>query len=188
MDALPKYRYRVDAADRIVWADARWLAFAAENGAADLRVESVIGKPLWGFVRGNETRKLNTEVHARVRRTRKTVVLPFRCDSPTLKRHMRLTITLGEDGELHYESVILRVELQCYLGVIDPQQPRANSMLTTCSCCKRALLESVGWLEAEDVSARLGLFESRKFPQLCYTICPDCAQAWRDSPHNGNAA
>jgi hypothetical protein len=148
----------------------------------------VLGRPLWDFVAGKESRRWYAEIHARVRRTSQTLVLPFRCDSPTVQRQMRLTITPGERGELHYESVLLRVESQRSVALIDPEQPRANAMLTMCSCCKRALLEPVGWLEVEEISIRLRLFESQHVPQLCYTICPDCANVLRDSPPNGNAA
>lgn len=184
----PKYCYRVDTTDRLVWVDAWWLAFAAENGAHELTEQSVLGRSLWDFVDGTEPRRLYEEIHARVRRTSKAIVLPFRCDSPTLQRHMRLTIALGEKGELHYESILLRVEPQRILTILDPQQSRTDAKLTMCSSCKRALLEPVGWLEVEDVSVRLLLFESRRVPQLCYTICPNCAVAMGDSPPNGNAA
>jgi hypothetical protein len=184
----PKYCYRVDAADRLVWVDAWWLAFAAENGAPELTEQSVLGRSLWDFIEGNEPRRLFAEIHARVRRTSKTLVLPFRCDSPTLQRHLRLKIVPAEQGELHYESILLRVEPQRMLTLLDPQQPRTDAMLTMCSGCKRALLEPVGWLEVEDISVRLRLFESRRVPQLRYTICPDCAVAMSDSPPNGSAA
>ena len=46
------YRYRVDAADVIVWVDSWWLAFAQENGAPELVTETVVGRHLWDFVFG----------------------------------------------------------------------------------------------------------------------------------------
>ena len=52
----------------------------------------------------------------------------------------------------------------------------------------RALLEAAGWLDLEEVSVRLRLFESQKVPELRYTTCPPCAQEMRDSLGNENAA
>ena len=43
-----------------------------------------------------------------------------------------------------------------------------------CSCCTRALLEPIGWLDIEQVSFKLRLFETRKVPEIRYTVCPDC--------------
>ena len=61
------FRYRVDARDRLVFVDPLWLAFARENGAADLTEQRVIGRSLWDFVADAETIRLYRELHARVR-------------------------------------------------------------------------------------------------------------------------
>jgi hypothetical protein len=171
----PKYRYRVDAADLLVWVDAWWLAFAQENGAPELTEELVLGRCLWDFVGGCATQELYRDIHGRVRSTGTAVVLPFRCDSPTVRRHMRLTITREDPAHLFYESVLTRVEPCDFLPILDPAFPRSQAVLTICSCCKRALVEASGWLEIEDAAARLGLFEKPKAPELTYTVCDDCA-------------
>ena len=118
---LRRYRYRVDATDRINWVDSWWLAFARENGAPELTADSVIGRSLWDFVSGADTRRLFKAIHERVRSSGAPVVLPFRCDSPSLRRHMRLTISREESQQLHYGSVLLRVEPQVLLPVLDDQ-------------------------------------------------------------------
>ncbi len=175
--ATPIYRYRVDAADALIWVDDLWLAFARENGAADLTEQAVLGRTLWEFIMGEETRHLYRAIHARVRTHVKSVVLPFRCDSPTLQRHMRLTITRETMGHLRYDSMLVRVVPQDEQPLLNPRRPRSLSVVTMCSCCKRALLESAGWLEAEDFTARLGLFNCEKVPQIRHTLCPDCIHA-----------
>ena len=40
---VPTYRYRVDAADVLVWVDSLWLSFAQENGAPELVEEAPPG-------------------------------------------------------------------------------------------------------------------------------------------------
>lgn len=189
MTAQPhEFRYHIDSTDRLVWVDEWWLAFATENGASEIVVDSILGRPLWDFISGEGTRKLYEEIHARVRRHGNPVVVPFRCDSPTLQRHMRLRVTAGEEGRLVYRSVLLRVEPQPYLAVIDPKGCRSDCLLTMCSCCKRALLEPVGWLDLEDASTKLRLFDTTEVPNLRYEICPECDESINGNSDNNNAA
>lgn len=184
----PTYRYRVDADDLLVWVDEWWIAFAQENGASRLVEETILGRPLWDFVAGDEICRLYAAIHARVRASGKQVILPFRCDSPSLQRHMRLTITREDAGQLLYECLLLRAEPQRYLGVLDSERPRSQSFLTLCSCCKQGMLEPSGWIDLEDIAVRLKLFESPNVPELRHTICPACADTIQNSIDNGNAA
>jgi hypothetical protein len=184
----PTYRYRVDAADILVDVDARWLAFAQENGAPELTEDTVVGRLLWEFVAGEELCQLYLAIHARVRSAGKPVVLPFRCDSPTLQRHMRMTITGEEAGHLQYECLLVRAVPRRGGGALDDARPRSNAFLTMCSCCKRTLLEPLGWLEVEDVSARLGLFETEHVPKLRHTLCPECKKILGEATNNETAA
>jgi hypothetical protein len=175
-------RYRIDSADQIIWADEWWFAFARENGSAELTEEEVLGRPLWDFVSGEVTREVYKDIHARVRRTGNAVVIPFRCDSPSVRRHMQLTITAEEAGNLMYDSLLLRAEPRRWLGVLESKRPRSRSNLRMCSCCKRAFLESMGWLEVEDAYIQLRLFETQEAPELQYTVCPKCREAIKDPP------
>ena len=174
-----KYQYRVDATDAIVSVDPLWIAFAQENGAEELTEQSVVGRSLWDFFAGDETRALFKQVHALVRSRGKKVVLPFRCDSPNLERHMRMTISDQGQGQLSYDNVIVRAVPQFYLGLLDTSRPRSRSFLTMCSCCKRCLLEPHGWLDVVETSLRLRLFEAETPPELRHTICPTCADTQR---------
>jgi len=184
----PKYQYWLDASDAVVRVDEQWLAFARENGADELIEALVLGRSIWDFIEGESTRNIYRQIHARVRTDIERVVLPFRCDSPTLQRHMRLTITRGERGELAYESLLVRAVSQRYLSVLDHTKKRTSAVLTMCTNCKRCLLESVGWIGVEDISARLRLFDSPEVPKLRHTVCPQCASALQFHPDNGNAA
>lgn len=184
----PKYRYRVDAADVLVWVDASWLAFAQENGAAELTEEKVLGRSLWEFVAGEDMRRLYMEIHSRVRMSDSPMVFPFRCDSPSLQRHLRAKITPGDAGHLTYENVVVWAAPQRRLSVLEREQPRSKSFLTLCSCCKRALLDPMGWLDLADVAIRLRLFETRRVPSLRHSICPACADALQVAADNGSAA
>jgi len=174
---LPSYCYRVNASDEVVWVDSAWLAFAKENGAPELADVSMRNQCLWQHMADEGTRSFYEQVHKRVRSTGKPLMLPVRCDSPNLKRHMQLTISPEATGTLHYESILLRVEAQPHLALIDMRCKRTAERMTMCSCCQKILIEPTGWIEIEDVATALHLFESKSAPNLFYSVCPDCAQA-----------
>jgi len=173
------YRYGVDAGDLICHVDHWWLAFAAENGASDLGRDSLLGRSLWDFIADEPTRTLYQELHDRVRSTGNSIHVPFRCDSPTLRRYMQLTISQHEEGKLLYESTLLRTAPQPRMSVLSPSSDRANAFLTMCSCCKRSLLEPQGWLELEEIALRLRLYDQPSVPELRYTLCPNCSDRFR---------
>ncbi len=174
---LPTYCYRVDAGDHLVWVDKAWLAFARENGASGITEQSVLGRSLWSFLADDGTRALYRQIHNRIRETQKSVVLPVRCDSPNLKRFMQLAITPEPSGNLHYRSVLVRVELQRQLAVLDARARRSSDQLKMCSCCMKVHVEPGGWVELETVAAAFHLFDNSIAPRLCYSVCHDCVVA-----------
>ena len=183
-----KYRYRLDANDVLVEVDARWLAFARENGAMGLNRDAVLGRSIWEFIKGETVIAIYKAIHERVRRDADSAVFPFRCDSPNLRRYMRMTITPGRHGELLYETVMERAIPQRPLAMLDAQRPRSAQSLDVCSCCKRAMLEGIGWLDLEDVSFRLGLLEAASVPEVRHALCPRCANAIHNSSNGSDVA
>jgi hypothetical protein len=177
MDAhvQPIYRYYLDEADVVVCVDHWWLAFAKENNAAGLNESSVIGKVVWEFISDEPTRTLYKEIHDHVRSSGNPITVPFRCDSPTLKRYMQLSICKHVDGQLLYESALIRALPQRRLAVLGSTQKRSNAFLTMCSFCKRSLIEPSGWLEMENISLKLRMYDKQTVPELRYTVCPECA-------------
>jgi hypothetical protein len=167
----------VDAHDTITSVSPSWLAFARENGAPELTDEAVRGHSLWDFVNGAETIELYQRILQRVRTSSLQIVVPFRCDSPTLRRFMRLEITCLPEGSVQLDGLMERAEPTERLNLLDVRFPRSCDMLTLCSCCKRALVEPHGWLEIEDAAVRLHLLEEERSPQLCHSVCADCLAA-----------
>jgi hypothetical protein len=173
----PKYRYAVDANDTIISVSPIWLAFARENGAPELSEQAVVGRSLWDFIGGTETVRLYKAIFQRVRSNTPRVIMPFRCDSPTLRRHMRLEIARCPNEGIQFDAVLEHVEPTAPLNLLDPCFPRSDDMLTMCSCCKRAVLEPFGWLEIEEAAVRLHLLEKERAPKIRQTICPGCKAA-----------
>lgn len=174
---LPSCCYRVNSLDEITWVDTAWMAFAQENGAPALAGDNILGQSLWKYLADRSTRSFYKKVHQRVRSSGQTLTLPVRCDSPNLKRHMQLSIASEDAGTLHYQSTILRVQLQPHLALLDTSAKRSADRMTICSCCQKLLIEPSGWVEIEEVASKLHLYESKTAPNLFYAVCPNCEQA-----------
>lgn len=188
--SLPRYRYTIDRQDIITSVCPLWLAFARENGAPQLSQDAVVGQSLWQFIEGNETREMYQAILQHVRRDNTTSVISFRCDSPTLRRYMRLEFTPEADGSVQLDGVLERVEHTTPFNLLEKSFPRSPQLLTFCSCCKRILLETCGWLELDDVEKRQQLQGKQLAPRMRHSVCPDCLAAVSANikPHNpGNA-
>ena len=139
-----------------------------------LAQHAVTGRPLWDFIDGDETSQLYQTILHRVRTSALRIVVPFRCDSPMLRRYMRLEITCQPQRNVQFDGILERVEPTERFNLFDRDFPRSRDALTLCSCCRRALVEPSGWLEIEDAAARLHLLEKARAPQLRHTVCLDC--------------
>jgi hypothetical protein len=87
---------------------------------------------------------------------------------------MHLTIRRQSGGHLLYESTLIRAVPRHHVGLLDHSQNRSEAFLTMCSFCKRTLIEPSGWLEMEDISLNLRMYDQQTVPELRYTVCPRC--------------
>ena len=139
-----QFVYHVDHNDIVVSCDAAWLRFAQEHGAPELDVSRVIGRSLWDFIATAETRSLYHLLVAKSRAAQTSVAVSFRCDGPTCRRAMRLTITPLVDNQLMFTSVLVEEEPRPYVALLDTTLPRSDTYLTLCSWCKQVLVEGHG--------------------------------------------
>lgn len=169
-------QYEIDADDRITQVSDTWLAFARENDAPGLTREAVVGRPIWDFIAGAETRELYRAILRRVRDEDVQVILPFRCDSPAFRRDMRLVITPGVGGDVRFSGLLVRKLERLHLGVLEPRAPRSSQELAMCSCCKRVAI-GAEWLEPEDAVARFYELGEEPYPSLKQVLCDACRDA-----------
>ncbi len=168
--------YSVDADDILVSISEGWAPFAEENGAPHLGPAAVVGQPIWSFIAGQETRHIYESLFRKARETGKAVEVPFRCDSPAARRHMRITIEpTGSEG-LTLRSELLLEEPRDRVDLLDIAAERSEELVTLCSWCRRVKVTDGSWEETEVAIARLGLFQSTPLPRLTHGICPDCAE------------
>lgn len=169
--------WRVDARDVIDHVGGGWDSFAAENDAAELVGKSVVGRVLHDFIVGDENRRIHRHLLRAVRAQREPLSLPFRCDSPDLRRHMRLDMRPAGGDAVEFQAVLLRTEKRPHLRLLDPREPRSYGLVVSCSFCHRIREdEHGGWLEIDTAVERMGLLACEHPPRLAHGVCPDCKE------------
>jgi hypothetical protein len=151
-----------------------WTHFALDNGSPHLVSERVIGRPLLKFVSDPETRHLYQILLERVRATGTPCVVTLRCDSPSLRRFLRLLMSPLSGQEIQFLSHTLRTEPRESVALLDPGANRSNEFLVMCSWCKQIRHPQGRWIEVEEAVEQLGLFSLDTLPTLSHGMCPDC--------------
>lgn len=148
MPASDELYCRLDRRNRIVGVGGAWDRFALDNDGGAAVAARVLGTDLLVHVSGEPTRALLDGVLWHVRRAERPIVVPFRCDSPELERHMEMTVT-PEPGEgLLFAYRLLRtvpLPFPLPLRFSASGVPRGR-MLFRCSNCNRLLRDGV-WRE-----------------------------------------
>ena len=104
----PSFVYSIDHNDSLLYVDEPWLAFARENRAPELTRDHVLGRSLWEFVAGAETRLLYESLFLKLRTSSGSIELPFRCDSPDRFRFMRLILESGPRESIRMTGILER--------------------------------------------------------------------------------
>jgi hypothetical protein len=113
----------------------------------------------------------------RVRGEARSVELPFRCDSPEVRREMDLEIAANSSGRYVVFSARMRSEERREEAqpLLAAGAPRGEPTLTMCGWCDRFLVGGE-WVEVEEAAARRGLFRLDELPEISHGICPDCTE------------
>jgi hypothetical protein len=173
MAGLATYAYQIATDDRITWVSPAWLAFASANDAPLLAEARVVGQSLWEYVVDAEVERYYRSLVRTVRSTRRRATLPFRCDSPTARRFMRLCISAVGPDVVLFEGVLLGEEARPYVALWDAKVPRTAERWAVCTWCK--LVEADGaWVEAEDAVRRFPALATPPLPTLAHRVCPSC--------------
>lgn len=173
--------YSIDASDVIVRVGGDWLDFAGANQAAEsCHPDQVLGRPLWNFVTGLETRHLYRLLLDGVRSGREALRIPFRCDAPDRRRFLELIISRQPEGLLQFASVLLRVEPRLPVSALEPDLPKGEELLRMCSLCKRVEGAPGSWVEVEMALVALQPFNAEFPPAITHGVCPDCERNARE--------
>ncbi|MDO9280950.1 MAG: hypothetical protein Q7T88_01055 [Methylotenera sp.] len=161
--------YKLDVDNNIVAVNRLWQSFALANNAPELGIDQVIGKPLMQYISGNITKYFWQALLDKARLANTVLHLDYRCDSPDLRRFMRIKVYRGDGESLHFESALLRTESRPVSIHFKRAQQRGADTKVRCSFCN-GILHKSHWVEAES------LVTGQKSVTLdvIYGICPDC--------------
>jgi hypothetical protein len=170
--------YELDERFRIVSVDPGWTAFACENGAPELAEPGPIGRPIWDYISDATTAAMWRQIFGKVLSSGVPMVVPIRCDSPTLRRFLELVVAPAPGSGLRVSSTVVRVEERLEVPLPVAASPR-EALLRMCSWCQRVLADGQ-WIEPEQLVTRLRLFESGALPDITHGMCPDCHREVND--------
>lgn len=167
------YVYRISPDDVIEFVNDAWIRFALENGAPSLT--RIVGTSLWNYISGPQVVHLSRELLAKVRERRCEATVPFRCDSPWVRRFMRMSILPLPKGQVEFRTWIEREEpFTTPIQLLDSACPKDHEkLLRMCAWCKK--IDVAGsWLEIVEAIHRLRLFDLPTVPAITHGICEGC--------------
>lgn len=166
--------YRIDAADIIENVNDAWAQFAIDNDAPLLATE-VIGRSIWDYISGPQVRHIYASVFERVRKHHCHLSFPLRCDSPSLYRAMRLSVSPLSEGRIEFCSVLETIRAQP--RTLDILRPNLGASLTyvlkMCSWCK-AMEVGARWKPIEQAIEEMRLLNQERLPTIMQALCNSC--------------
>jgi hypothetical protein len=165
--------YAIDETDRLVAASEAYYDFAGQNEFPGAHL--CVGRPLWDCVSDSTTRLVQKSLVRRVRRSGRTLTLPFRCDGPGVRRE--LTLAIGRRREtswIQFSAATVSEEQRPPQALLDLGQARGDQTITMCSWCDRFMVERL-WVEIEQAVSRLGLTSGTALPRITYALCDSCS-------------
>lgn len=160
-------RYRINDRDEIICVDEAWDRFAEENDGAEILASGILGRSLWDFISDGMTRQIYQQIVARVRQGRQTR-FKLRCDGPSCRRHLEMTIEKTGADIIEFSTRNLQVEDRPPMALLARGTPRSTELLRACAWCNRIDVGSNVWTEVEVAVEQLRLFEIARMPQLTH--------------------
>lgn len=177
--SLPSVAYQIDVADRLHILDsAQFDSFATENGQPGL-ADRVEGTSLWLHIHGAEVSALYRALVKTCRADRCPRMLPFRCDAPTVERHLTMRMWSPDGRCVEFSTSLEREVVRDPIALLDHASPRDDRLLVICAWC-HAVKANGAWVPLERGVEILGLFGSERMPTLSHGACPACVRTLLD--------
>lgn len=183
-DTVKGLSYIIDAERLIIDVSGDWDGFARQNDGFGLSVSEVLNTPLLSYIHDLETKYLYDKILQRACESHRALTLPFRCDSPDLRRFMQMHIRPLGNRMIMFKTSLIREEPRASIAV---EVRDSGSFVRMCSYCLRVRRDE-DWVELEDAIKDAHLFEMSKLPMITHGICPSCkntvfaAMGLKDSP------
>lgn len=167
-----KNSYTIDKKNKIVGTSSTWDEFALENDGGEIVSKKVIGRSIWNFVKGDHTRMWLQTVFELVRLKGESIERPYRCDSPDVRRFMKMNISPLPDGKIKLEHEILKTE-ERERPVVFKYSPESGSKIRfRCSLCGKIKVGN-DWAEPDESDYK-EIIQKYGGIIVAYTICPEC--------------
>lgn len=162
--------YVVDAEDRVTAVCPQWDQVAVQGQGSERAMASgVIGLPLNRFISGDATRMFMDAALQAVRLTGRPRTLQHRCDTPTVRRRLEMTLVPLGGGGVRIEHRLIERQSRARTLVCETDAGSVNAKaepVWRCSLCLRIQRAGLPWQASELLaSARL---------VVRYTVCPRC--------------
>lgn len=166
--------YDLDADDRIVRVEGPWNDFALTNNSPEIRQDDylsdrVVGRRLFDFVGGDQTRIFLSTLFNSTRVLQRVRDVDYRCDSFGQKRFMQMRIEPLRDRSLRLTHTLMRVESMNHPFAFVEDAVADHDSGSRCSICNRVQV-SGAWIEPDDRATR-GLPQPFR---VTHTVCPVC--------------
>jgi hypothetical protein len=160
----------VDKNNIIVAVNASWDEFALSNDAPQLAGGSVIGWSLLDSVSGKVTKIFTQALLDLARSHEQKIMFDYRCDSPQVRRFMRMHISQGDAGSVQFIHEHLSSEYFSHAAIYQSAAQRSRDTLVRCSICNHVRHDGI-WSTPDYVSRTF--FASHPV-SVIYGICPSC--------------
>jgi hypothetical protein len=166
--------YTIDADDRLVLlnpAAVSVFAPAASSAAA------LLGRSIWDFIPGSQIRQLWQVLYSRARAAGVPVFVPMRDDTPSLRRLVDLELHPLADRSIQHIYECVWTEARPAIALLDPDYPRDERSLPSCTWCRRIQVRFGVWEEIEQAQQTLRIEAVESLPTLKPAVCANCKQS-----------
>jgi hypothetical protein len=172
MNPIDQTTFWLDKNNQILNVSSSWDDFARQNAGESVLSEKVCGRPLREFINGDATRMWVDTLLVLARLQNKAIERPYRCDSPSERRYMQMSVIPHEDGVLEVKHSLLQTEPRRnpvhFRGIL---RGRVASH-RRCSICGR-VYHNNHWVEPEVLDT---LSDQNTTLVVAYTVCVDCRE------------
>ncbi|MCB0153931.1 MAG: hypothetical protein KDF65_03975 [Anaerolineae bacterium] len=149
-----------------------WDEFALTNAGAKVTSDKVIGRNLKSFVMGFMTLMWLESVLELARSKNVEIESTYRCDAPSEKRYMKMSVSPQPYGQLYIVYHFLQTKPIVPAIHFNYAEPIDSLYMERCSICNRIQLNGV-WYEPE-AAFQKGLVEDSCSLPVNYTVCHEC--------------
>ena len=166
--------YSVDDADHIRWVNENWDRFALENAGGHVTSAAVIGTRLWSHISDLTLQSLLQKIFARARASRQPIMLKCRCDSPLIRRELKVYLDSRDGASVVVTSTVVAEHARAapYTFTLH------HGVLVICSWCNDVRGKN-GWVALEAAVHELRLLEGSNTPQIIHSLCQRCENLLR---------